>query len=339
MIDLKNARWIAVLCLVVIGLPGGASAQSVVTSNEARVVADGDFVRIETQEGVTEVKGDWRKGVTVAEADGLIVQLGAERVGDIIHLNLAGDVLFELGSSRITARAGRTLGDVARLIRSSAMGEVLAIGHTDSLGDLASNQQLSEDRATAVLRWLHEREGIPLEILVARGLGERQPVAANTTADGRDNPEGRARNRRVEFFVGASKHADVRTASVVTVKSASGDVRISEDHVDVGENIRIDANGVQVGDLNLQGAGYGSASDSKNCSAGKICEAGCREGNCRMTCSAGANCDYSCLGGDCEMLCAAGAVCDFSCSGGDCRFSCAAGSTCDTSCSGGDCSR
>ena len=339
MFELTKNRWFAVLCLVGCGFPGLAMAQSVVTSDEGRVVIDGDYVRIETDEGVTSVSGDWRGGVSVADADVLISNLGAQRFGDIIHLSLAGDVLFELGSTMITAQAERALGDVARLIRASAMGEVLAMGHTDSLGDLGSNQRLSQKRAVEVIRWLQEKESIPMGILVARGMGERQPVAPNTTSDGGDDPRGRARNRRVEFFVGTTPHADVRAASLVTVNSPEGEVRISADHVDVGEDIRIDAQGVQLGNMHIQGAGYGADSDSTNCSAGRICEASCREGNCRMTCSAGANCDYSCPGGDCEMQCAAGAVCDFSCSGGDCRFSCAAGSTCETSCSGGDCTQ
>jgi outer membrane protein OmpA-like peptidoglycan-associated protein len=69
-------------------------------------------------------------------------------------------------------------------------------GHTDSKGEDVCNQQLSEDRARAVAEVISAaRSDLELEI---EGFGETRPVASNGTSDA-DDPEGRAKNRRVEI--------------------------------------------------------------------------------------------------------------------------------------------
>jgi outer membrane protein OmpA-like peptidoglycan-associated protein len=72
--------------------------------------------------------------------------------------------------------------------------------HTDSKGDDAYNQKLSEARAKTVVDYLISK-GIDGSRLVAKGYGESSPVAENSNADGTDNPEGRQQNRRTEFKV------------------------------------------------------------------------------------------------------------------------------------------
>ncbi len=67
-------------------------------------------------------------------------------------------------------------------------------GHTDSQGDDAYNQKLSEDRAASVVAWLVER-GIDAGRLTPKGFGESRPVAENTTETGRQL------NRRVEVAI------------------------------------------------------------------------------------------------------------------------------------------
>jgi outer membrane protein OmpA-like peptidoglycan-associated protein len=71
-------------------------------------------------------------------------------------------------------------------------------GHTDSKGTEAYNQKLSERRAKAAKDFLAE-SGIDEERIETEGKGELEPIAQNSFPDGRDNPEGRAKNRRVEF--------------------------------------------------------------------------------------------------------------------------------------------
>jgi outer membrane protein OmpA-like peptidoglycan-associated protein len=326
---------VAIAGVVMGGLPGVLlGQQAIVTSDAARVVVEGDYVRVETPEGTTAVSGDWRTGATVrvGDTDALLVELGAVPAADHIRLSLGGDILFALGSAVITEAAEATLRKVAQVIRDRALGDVLVVGHTDSVGSAASNQRLSEARAVSVIRWLQQHEGIPAAILVGRGMGERQPVAAETSAGGQ------ARNRRVELFLGTTRQADVRAAAgLVTVRSAAGEVHIGDDTVEVG-GVRIDAAGVHVGGAAAGGA-RPAVSGATTCAAGRFCAADCPAGNCKMTCSAGATCEYGCAGGGCEMACSAGASCELGCAGGSCRFSCAVGSSCETSCLGGNCTR
>lgn len=327
-------------------LEAGARAATV-TSDEGRVVAEGEYVRIESAGTVTEVQGDWRTapGVNVTiTGSTLLAELGAVEAADHLRLSLAGDILFAIGSAVIDEAAASVLAKVAQVIRERAVGEVLVVGHTDSAGGSEANQRLSEARALAVIRWLEQHQRIPASIFLARGMGERQPIAHETTPGGQTDPTGRARNRRVELFLATTPGADVRVAAgLVTVDSPAGAVHVREDSVEVA-GVRIDGGGVQVGGVSIAAGGAvaaaGSAAgtgDAASCAAGRHCNAGCPDGNCRLTCPAGAICDFSCQGGDCTLACAAGAHCDLSCAGGNCTFSCAGGSNCKTTCTGGDC--
>jgi peptidoglycan-associated lipoprotein len=68
-------------------------------------------------------------------------------------------------------------------------------GHTDSIGSEAVNLKVGQQRADAVLRYLHSKGGIPLHRLSAMSYGESMPVASNV------NRDGRAQNRRVVLVV------------------------------------------------------------------------------------------------------------------------------------------
>ena len=67
-------------------------------------------------------------------------------------------------------------------------------GHTDNVGSDAYNQELSLRRAQSVKNWLVQR-GVAGNRMKTVGKGENEPVASNDTA------EGRAENRRIEFYV------------------------------------------------------------------------------------------------------------------------------------------
>ena len=71
-------------------------------------------------------------------------------------------------------------------------------GHTDSIGSDAYNQRLSERRAKAVFNYFLKK-GISADRMKTVGYGESRPKASNTKPNGKDNPEGRAINRRVEL--------------------------------------------------------------------------------------------------------------------------------------------
>jgi len=109
------------------------------------------------------------------------------------------DVLFDFDKSNIKPEYEGDLSAVAEMLNNDPSLRLEIQGHTDSKGSDAYNQRLSERRAASVKRYLVERHGIAANRLTTAGFGEKRPVADNTTSDGKDNPEGRALNRRVEL--------------------------------------------------------------------------------------------------------------------------------------------
>ena len=110
-------------------------------------------------------------------------------------ITLAGSLLFRTDETTLLPVAQQRLDQVATALRTLAGGQSLVIeGHTDSAGTSDYNRRLSESRAEAVRAYLVSR-GVPPEQIVAVGQGEDQPVAPNST------PEGRANNRRVEIVI------------------------------------------------------------------------------------------------------------------------------------------
>lgn len=117
---------------------------------------------------------------------------------DRIELVLAADVLFAFGKADLSPAAKVRLAEVAERLRVQARGTVRIDGHTDAIGSDASNLALSRRRAEAVRDALRgSLSGTSLAFEVT-GFGESRPVATELK-NGRDNPAGRARNRRVEI--------------------------------------------------------------------------------------------------------------------------------------------
>lgn len=104
------------------------------------------------------------------------------------------DVNFEFGKATLTADGRSALNGVASSLKGQPTMEIRIEGHTDSVGNDAFNQRLSQSRANSVRDYLIS-QGIAANRLAAEGFGESRPVASNST------PEGRAMNRRVEMKV------------------------------------------------------------------------------------------------------------------------------------------
>jgi OOP family OmpA-OmpF porin len=115
---------------------------------------------------------------------------GCPRQGSI---TLEG-VGFELNSAQLTAESRSVLDGIAADLKKYPRLKIELQGHTDSSGSDAYNLQLSQKRANAVRDYLVE-QGVSSSQLTAKGYGESQPIADNTTADGR------AKNRRVVMSV------------------------------------------------------------------------------------------------------------------------------------------
>lgn len=114
------------------------------------------------------------------------------RQGDSIILNMPGNITFETDSSAISADFYNVLNSVAKVFNEYKKTYVDIYGHTDSVGDASYNINLSQRRADSVSRYLQTREVLPQRIMT-RGMGEDQPIASNSSA------QGRAQNRRVEI--------------------------------------------------------------------------------------------------------------------------------------------
>lgn len=103
-------------------------------------------------------------------------------------------VEFESGSAVLTPVGRQVLDELVPVLKGLGGQKVQVIGHTDASGLRQSNVALSRDRATAVKLYL-EGNGLPPASIVTLGMGPDQPLVSN------DTPEGRAKNRRIQFKV------------------------------------------------------------------------------------------------------------------------------------------
>jgi OOP family OmpA-OmpF porin len=109
-------------------------------------------------------------------------------------VTFAADAFFDFGKSALKPEAQAKLTDLVSKTKSVNLEVIIAVGHTDSVGDDAYNQKLSIARSEAVKAFL-VKAGVEKNRVYTEGKGEKSPVADNKTA------EGRAKNRRVEVEV------------------------------------------------------------------------------------------------------------------------------------------
>ncbi|UWQ17667.1 OmpA family protein [Jannaschia sp. M317] len=133
------------------------------------------------------------------QAADLRAQLGDDRItivntGDQLIVTMPQDILFSTDSANLRADLQGDIRALGRNLLQYPNTTVQVIGHTDSEGSAAYNQDLSERRARAVSGILLET-GVPGNRIVSIGRGEAQPIATNNT------PAGRQQNRRVEIVI------------------------------------------------------------------------------------------------------------------------------------------
>lgn len=102
-------------------------------------------------------------------------------------------ITFDVGKATIKPESMTELTRIVQLLSENPTLKFSVEGHTDNTGNAASNQTLSEQRSEAVVAKLTEM-GIAANRLTASGKGQNSPIADN------NSPEGRAKNRRVEFI-------------------------------------------------------------------------------------------------------------------------------------------
>ena len=148
--------------------------------------------------GVFVAAGPWTKIIIVEEKpmDTDMVKVTAE----ILKSNILKDghtavygIYFDTGKSMIKPESDETIKEIAALLKTNASMQVYIVGHTDNVGKLKDNMELSQKRAEAVVNELITKYKIPSTNLEAGGVGPLAPVATN------DTEEGKEMNRRVEI--------------------------------------------------------------------------------------------------------------------------------------------
>jgi outer membrane protein OmpA-like peptidoglycan-associated protein len=121
------------------------------------------------------------------------------RVGEGINVvfDEKSGIYFDTNKYNITATSQQTLDRLSIVFGDYPDTNILVEGHTDDTGSDVYNQTLSENRANAVRNYLVSK-GLSTNRFTTKGHGETQPKYDNTT------PEGRSKNRRVEFAIVAN---------------------------------------------------------------------------------------------------------------------------------------
>ena len=196
------------------GMPAGwsvrvlAAIEALSELSNGAVVVDADKLQIRGNTGNEDASGaisrllieklgqtaDFEIDVTyVKELDPIAgLPTPEECIAQIIAATEGRKITFDPGSADLTAATQPVVDDIADILKKCGDLPIRVSGFTDSQGREVMNQQLSQDRADAVLTALRARR-VPVSTFESIGFGEENPIADN------DTEEGREANRRIEF--------------------------------------------------------------------------------------------------------------------------------------------
>jgi len=129
-----------------------------------------------------------------AEMKRKLPEAAVARQGDKLYVALPSGILFDVDKSDAKPAARESIAKAAAVLVKYPDTYITVEGHTDSTGKPEYNQRLSERRADAV-RDLLVKDGVPASRIVTRGYGASDPVADNSTSEGRQS------NRRVQLEI------------------------------------------------------------------------------------------------------------------------------------------
>jgi OmpA-OmpF porin, OOP family len=132
--------------------------------------------------------------LNVLEIEAMQQEVGANEMYEAIAKDgfVALYINFETGKSTIKPESESVIAEIAAMLKQNPNLKVSVEGHTDNVGNLQSNQTLSESRANAVMKAL-VAQGVDASRMKYKGWGQTKPIGSN------DTEEGRAKNRRVEI--------------------------------------------------------------------------------------------------------------------------------------------
>lgn len=195
-----HRRWISALGMVGAGVLIGSGtavmsspATSAAAESEATSPAD---LPEPTQKQLNNSVQRWEPGGVMEwnTADSVTPLATNKKEGNDAVITLASDILFDFNSAEISDKAEKAIAKTVEKVPDGT--KVTVSGYTDSVGSDSANKKLSKKRAQAVADVISDSRS-DLELSV-KGYGEADPVAKNTAKGGEDNPQGRAKNRRVE---------------------------------------------------------------------------------------------------------------------------------------------
>jgi OOP family OmpA-OmpF porin len=140
--------------------------------------------------------GTWLNVIETKPMESGLVKINAASLAADItrtgHASVYG-IYFDTGKADVKPESDAALKEIAKLLEQTPDLKLYVVGHTDNVGTLASNMDLSRRRANAVTQVLTATYGVAAARLSAQGDGPTAPVASNDTEDGR------AKNRRVDL--------------------------------------------------------------------------------------------------------------------------------------------
>lgn len=155
---------------------------------------------------LAEVQGTYDELVGKLEEE---IQRGEVKISELkgkLTVNVVDKILFDSGKAALKPAGIRVLQQIGDILKTAVDKDIQVEGHTDNVpirGTLTqkypTNWELSTARATTVLHFLQDKANISGERLSAVGYGEYQPIASNSTA------EGRAQNRRIQIVLAATR--------------------------------------------------------------------------------------------------------------------------------------
>ncbi len=183
-----------------------AAAQAQNTANSGVKQAQAAQSSANTAQGTANAAGNAAMAAgAMSMMDANAIAMVNKRVSDLGDYKTAAEagIYFPTDSSALDAAAKADLDKVAQLAMSIDNYMIEVAGYASSTGTKAANQQLSDERATAVVQYLRNEKSVPMRrILAPAGYGATHPAADNTDS------MGRAMNQRVDVKVLVNKGLD-----------------------------------------------------------------------------------------------------------------------------------
>jgi outer membrane protein OmpA-like peptidoglycan-associated protein len=171
-------------------------SQSVEENQERIKSAEAELDRHSGEITRVDAKADEAGNLANSAKDDAANAMRAAQGKLIYEVTLSNDVSFDFGAAKLSEDAKTQITELAEKVKADNRRLYIEIeGHTDNTGDETYNERLGLKRAEAVRDYLYQTNGIPLHAISVFSFGESNPIADNSTR------EGRAQNRRVVIKV------------------------------------------------------------------------------------------------------------------------------------------